>query len=769
MKVSPRTRRSAKIGLLAGAAGAVVAGGLAHAESRPVSQITVSASPGYAAAKAAANPAPPPADDGLAGGGFYLEADELTQDDINHIVTARGGVEARYNGRVLRAEQVEYNSVTGVVIARGKVQVINQDGTAQFADAITLDKDMTEGIAIGFSTRLTGNVKIAAASAQRESETATELRNAIYTPCEVCAENGKQNPTWSIRAKRVIQDRKRHIVYYQHAVIQVFGVGVLYLPAFWTADPEVERKSGFMMPLVTFSQKRGLTYQQPYYQVITKSQDLMITPQINTKVNPFLNLQWRRRFYSGGLDVRAGYTYERDFDSHGDRLGSLTSRSYILSGGAFDIDDHWRWGFTGERASDDLIFDKYDIGDVFRERGLYATDDRRLISQLFAIRQDSNSYLSIAAISVQGLRPTDNDRTFPSIAPLIEGRYEPQSAILGGRLRLQGSAVILDRDRSPDNPLLPGIDSRRATLQGDWRRAFTLTNGLRIEPFLQARGDVFSLRDLPAPGPTSADIRRGFGTVGVDLSFPMIKQAGGVTYVIEPLAQVAISPDTRLDPRIPNEDSVVWEFDETNLFQVNKSPGFDLYEGGQRVNLGGRATLEWEDGRTASFLVGRSFRNGADPALPLRTGLQTASSDYILAAEATPFKGIRLFSRWRLDSGTLAIRRLEAGGDFATSWAQGYVRYLQEDETPTAGKVKGLDFRGDVYATKHWGLTLYGVRDIDDGAWRRRDIGIVYRDDCVRLEVVYRRDETFNRILGPNDSVVIRLTLATLGNSGYSR
>jgi LPS-assembly protein len=74
-----------------------------------------------------------------------------------------------------------------------------------------------------------------------------------------------------------------------------------------------------------------------------------------------------------------------------------------------------------------------------------------------------------------------------------------------------------------------------------------------------------------------------------------------------------------------------------------------------------------------------------------------------------------------------------------------------------------------VFATKHWGLTLYGVRDIDQGAWRRRDIGLVYRDDCLRMEVVYRRDETTNRILGPNDSVVIRLTLATLGNSGYRR
>jgi len=34
--------------------------------------------------------------------------------------------------------------------------------------------------------------------------------------------------------------------------------------------------------------------------------------------------------------------------------------------------------------------------------------------------------------------------------------------------------------------------------------------------------------------------------------------------------------------------------------------------------------------------------------------------------------------------------------------------------------------------------------------------------------VIYRHNETFNSTLGPSTSVVLRLSLATLGNSGYS-
>jgi LPS-assembly protein len=731
-------------------------------------------------------PAAPPAapiDDGLKGGGFYLEADRLIQDDANKRFTAEGSVEARYKGRVLRADHVVYDSTSGIVTARGHVKILNPDGTSQFADAITLDKDMSEGVAVGFSTRLQDHVKIAAASAIRQSADVTELDRVIFTPCEVCAENGQSTPTWSIKARKVIEDHKKQTVYFQDAVIQVKGVGILFLPAFWTADPTAVRKSGFLLPLVTISGERGFSYQQPYYQVITPSADITITPQINTEVNPFLNIDYRQRFYSGVMDIRAGYTYDQDFTSGGDKFGPLTSRSYILGSGVFNIDKNWLWGFTAERTSDKLIFDKYSVPNVFTDqgltdRGLYAADDRRLISQLYVVRQDQLSYLSVAAISVQGLRapigttPGDDQSTFPTVAPLIEARYELPQDILGGRLRLDGSAVVLTRAQAPDDAGLPGaspipgLDSRRATVGIDWQRTLTLANGLRIQPFIEGRTDFYNVSDL-APGPSNATITRAFGYAGANISYPLIKNANGVTWVLEPLAQIEVAPNTKLDPRIANEDSQVWEFDETNLFDVNRSPGYDLYEGGQSITLGGRASVFLPDGRRGFFLVGRRFGTGDDLAIPERTGLQTALSDYIIAFEATPVHGVGLFSRWRLDSNTLAINRMESGIDFATGRVSGYVSYLQEAESPTGFPLKSIDIHGEAFATKHWGVTGYAI--VDDGAWRRRDIGVIYKDDCVRVELLYRHDETFNGTLGPSTSVVFRLSLATLGNSSYNQ
>src|SRR3989338_3535563 len=346
------------------------------------------------------SPPPPPVataeDDGLGARGFYLESDLLIQDDGNQMVTARGDVEIRYRGRTLRAGEVTYDIKSGVITARENVVIIDPSGGVSFANAMILDEEMRAGVAEGFSARLANNVKIAAATAVRRSDTVNELNKAIYTPCEICAADPTHPQTWSIRADKVVQDRDKQVIYYRNAVIELFGVPVFYAPVFWHPDPTAERKSGLLPPQIVASARRGLSYEQPYAWIISPSEDLFISPQLNTNVNPFLNFQWRRRFTNGQINARVGYTYERDLDGDGDRIGELTSRSYVLADGAFDLENHWRWGFAAERASEDLVFDKYDVGNVYAQRGLVASDDKRLTSQVYAVRQDERSYFSIA-------------------------------------------------------------------------------------------------------------------------------------------------------------------------------------------------------------------------------------------------------------------------------------------------------------------------------------------------------------------------------------
>lgn len=775
--------------------------------------------------------------DGLAKDGLYMQAQTIIEDEDSGTLTARGSVEARYQGRTLRADEIVYETATGLVTARGNALIVNADGSIQYADTIELDEDLRAGVVTGFATRGQQNQKLAAATAIRRSETLNELTNAIFTACDICNDEGEpKTPTWTIQADQVVQDRDAKVVYYRNAVLKAFDVPVFYAPVFWHADPTAERASGLLTPKVSLSDRRGFSYEQPYLWVISPYQDLVISPQINADVNPFLNLDWRKRFFSGAIEARAGYTYERDvqngggiYDVDGDLIrdgetefGEDRHRSYVLASGRFDVDENWRWGFGLERVSDKGVFDKYEIGDVYEERGLFSADTRRLVTQAYAERQTDSSYVSIAAMSFQSLVPTqglrsngvpyltfERDEALPVVGPLIEARWDPQTPILGGRLRLLGSGVLLTRELAPEalrNPALTeqtarGVDAGRATLQADWRRTITTRAGLRVEPFLVARGDVYNFKDLPVAGPfanTTEDetVTRGFATAGVEISYPLIRRGERSSIIIEPIAQLAISPE--YDSPLPvqnavsgvryNEDSTVTAFDETNLFRTNRAPGFDIYEGGARLSVGVRATADWGDGRRARLLIGRTFRDeeqrqflvakrdpltgqaeivGGQPVLVDASGLASKNSDWVIAADVTPLPNLNVWGRARVDEGLKDVARAEAGGYVAFDRFTGGFAYLKDTSEVTGSRVSDLTLFARAFATDNWGVGVVSVIDREQDVERRRELSLIYRDECTWLEIVYQREETFAVGGRPTESIQLRLNLATLGAAGY--
>jgi LPS-assembly protein len=708
-----------------------------------------------------------------------LEA-EVVSRSPQGVVTAEGQVEGRYKDRSLRARELSYDEANHVISGRD-VTIVDDLGNAEWARSMTFNEDLNSGVAQGFAAQQ-GQAKFAADSAIRYSQNLNELNRAIFTPCDICRQDGSpKEPTWSVSADQIVQDRDKKLVFYRNAVIRVKGVPIFWTPLFWHADPQADYVSGLLAPRFQQTRRRGFSYEQPYLWAISPYQDLVLSPQFNTEVAPFLNGEWRKRFYSGMIDARFGYTYDQDFNSGGLKFGDDRTKAYVLASGAFKPDSDWTWGFSAERVQDKLLFDEYSIRQIYRTRGIFLSDDRRLLSQLYAVRQDQRSYLSVAMLSFQslrplvnlpanafGIRPFEDDDTLPEVAPLIEGRYEPQGPILGGRLRLRGGGVLLTRKESTlANGLgsgQPGIDSGRATLEADWRSSMTFSSGLRVEPFADVRGDYYRVTDLTAQTDTTS---RFLPTVGIDFSLPFVRSFGRTGVILEPIVQIALSPDPKVYPDIPNEDSLAFDFNDTNLFDYNRSPGFDLYEGGQRMNVGLRASADWGGGHDVQLVVGQSFRREADPNIPARSGLRGRSSDYIIAAEARPITGVSFYTKARLDDRTLDVHRIEFGADLTTDRVSGHVRYLREDEDFAGVFREDVEVQGDAFLTAHWGVSVNAIDDLATSTWRKKTAGIVYRDECTRLDVIYERNE--RPVLGgrSSDSIMVRLSLAINGDARY--
>lgn len=803
---------------------------------------------------------PPLPDDGLGEDGAFITADEVTSPEEN-IMLARGKVEMRWEGRLIRADEVRYDQSTGKTVASGHVQTINPDGSVQYADRLEVDNEHAAGTGERIAYIDTENTKLFANKVERIDEQTNRLSEVIFTPCELCVKNNvTQEPTWHIQAGSITQDKKRRVVIYRNAIIKAKGIPVFYMPILWHADVTAKRSSGFLMPKPGYSQRRGATLEVPYLWAVSPYTDIIISPEFSSNLNPLLNLEVHRKFYSGDLHTRFGVTNERFFDNKGRKWGESDNRGYMLLDGKFDINEDWRWNFTAQRVWDKTgpgllswsgpdaapisqaiavdqpisnFYERYKIHEGFPYAGDFSSNSRRLISQINLVRQTDTAFFSASLISFQSLalvQPgyrispdlatspmlylAERDRTQPAVAPMIDAYWSPDQEILGGRLTLSANAVSIIRKARPSFDIFPiedlvtrdasgnivqdnrgPVDTARANIGLSWRRDMITPGGVKIAPFLEARQDEYWLRDYYAasyPIPTgqkdSRRVSRSLGTVGLDVSYPLLRKFSGLTMVIEPIAQLALSPDSQIEPFLTNEDSNTFEVDATTLFKVNRSPGFDLYEGGKRLNMGLKTQLSYDSGLRVSTLLGRGFRQNPEENFyrTYRVGNRTykydssslaeTKSDWVVQAEVDTGKGLRLYTRQRIgDDGS--VRRSESGASYFSASTQLTIRhqydktgpvFLDDGRIDATEKYHDLQLFGQHFFTSNWGVSGQISRDMLRERWLRSEASIIYKDDCARFELVYQRDETalLQTIPGKaSESISVRISLATLAPS----
>ncbi len=685
-----------------------------------------------------------------------LEADRVYELREENSIVAEGNVEALYQGRTLRADRLIYNRTTEKVRANGNVIIIDTDGSQQFAEEVEVGSNLTDGYAIGFSARLAEGATVAANSAVRRPDGINALEQVIYTSCEVCEEN--KTPTWSIRARRAVLDEESQMISYRDAVVEVGGIPVFYLPYLAHPDPNSERRSGLLIPNVGVSSKLGTFYKQPYYWAISEHSDLTIAPLLSANVNPLLNLEYRKRFYSGALKIETSFTNEADFDGDGERFGEEKFRGHIYANGAFAITPEWLWGFAVESQTDDLYDRRYDIDGQTDKRGLYSNQPRRLLSQLFAVGQGDDYYADVAVLKSQGLRGVDDASRLPVISPLL---YAEKNYDLGsyGFANVNVSSAVLTRD--------VGADSQRVSAGAEWRDFNLLPGGITFEPFAEIRGDYYALDEAVSGKP---DVTRAVGNAGAKIAYPMVRPGENIDIMLEPAIMGAWGFTNANDPAIPVEDSQLYEFDESNLYQANGFDNFDLYEGDGKLSAGLTARAIWKNGTELSTTVGRRWRSRNDPTFDVASNLDGTTSDWVASASLDLGENLQLSSRVRLDDEDLALNRLDLRGSTSFSRFRAVGQYYKIDTriSPTGQPDEGIYLQGEVRVTDSYSLIFGQLRDIANDIDAKQEIGIAYSDDCSRFELIYSRNELIDRTLGPSENIQFRFTLKSLGNFGSS-
>lgn len=694
-----------------------------------------------------------------------FEATTLEYDSENDVVTARGDVVLRSEDQSVRADAVSWNRRTGIIMANGNVRVVDADGNQLYSSSIELNDKFEAGAMEDLLLALREGGRLAAESGQRGADGTVTLNRAAYTACAVTDTEGcPKNPSWRITAERVVYDPEERRIRFRGAYLELFGLRLLPLPRL-AVRTDGGAVSGFLVPDVRLSRSNGLEVSGEYYLRFADNKDLTLGAYVYTEAPPMASAKWRHLIDDGAYQVTAYGTYSRRIsDFTGTPTSETDFRGYIFANGTFQLDPNWSVSTSIRRATDRTFLRRYDI----------SLDDR-LRSLVDIERIDADSYLQIAGYATQTLRINQPQGQVPVALPVIDYRRRMDDPLLGGTIQLQANTLAIARNL--------GQDTQRAFASARWDLRKITELGQVIQLTALARGDVYHSdeNELTAtaiyrgnPGWQT----RGVALAAVDLQWPFAGPALGGTQVLTPRVQIVATPPIR-NLAIPNEDARAIDLEDSNLFALNRFPGYDRIEDGVRVTYG----FDWEltrPGWRVRTTLGQSYRLDSDnPVLIDGTGISERVSDFVGRTEVRFKDFVSLTHRYRLDKDSLAIRRNEFDatvGSRRTYIELGYLR-LNRD---IAQGIEDLQDREEVrVATRvafadYWSLFGAGVFNLTD---RNEDptltsdgfqplrtrLGVAYQDDCLELGFTWRRDYVDQGDARRGDTFQVYFSLRNLG------
>jgi len=688
-----------------------------------------------------------------------VSADNVGYDEDKGLVIAEGNVEISQGDRVLMADKVTYNQNTGVVTASGDVSLMEPTGEIVFAEDVELTDDMREGVILNFRMLFPDDTKVAANSAVRTGGNRTEMSRAVFSPCRLCEDDPTAPPLWQVKARKVVHDQESHDIVYHDATLEMFGLPVAYTPYLSHPDPTVDRRTGLLAPSFGADSQLGQIARTPVFFVLDDDKDLTLTPIFTTRERAALAAEYRQRLVDGEFEISGSFTrVERDDPSPGE--SDEQNRGHIFSEGRLDLDSIWRAGWDVGWTTDDTYLRRYDFN--FRDDVAERNDVITSTAWIEGFR--GRNHAQLTGFHFQGLREEDDDDTTPIVLPLATYSLVGEPTREHGRWEADMSLVGIQR--------VDGTNSRRLSFDAGWLAPFTTDGGhifelsghaLAAAYWVEDADNLATQRDETFSGITG----RVFPQVKAEWRYPLVRELGNVRHLIEPRVAVIAGPNASDRFEIPNEDSRDFEFDTSNLFDMNRFTGIDRVDGGQRVAYGLRTAFFGDRGGSSEFFVGQAAQLNPSSDLGDGSGVEDNLTDIVGRVSIDPADFMDINYRFRIDKDTLRARRNELGASVflgPATLSTNYFFFAGNQVNPEFGDREEIFGSADLRLTEYWSVNGRTRHDLtENGGVLNWGFGARYEDECLTFVADFSRNFTRDRDFDPSNRVFFQIIFKHLG------
>ncbi len=242
-------------------------------------------------------------------GAVSLKADSLTYRKADDTYRAVGDVHLEWDDLKLVADSALLRQSDNTAEAEGGI-VLTTDGDILHADKMTLNLENQSGeITNGSILMKRGNFHILGRKMIKTGPEDYRIESGSFTPCD------GDVPSWKFSAASIDVTLGRYVTG-KNAVFYIRDVPVLYLP-YIIFPLKTERQSGFLLPKVGTSTKKGFTLNIPYYWAVSPSQDITFNLDVQSKRGAGTGLDYRYIRKTGSEGSFRGYLI---YDTSRDRF-----------------------------------------------------------------------------------------------------------------------------------------------------------------------------------------------------------------------------------------------------------------------------------------------------------------------------------------------------------------------------------------------------------------------------------------------------------------
>ena len=661
-----------------------------------------------------------------------LIADEIKINQAGELV-ASGAVTVWYEDRKVTASSITYASQNDKLIIRGPIRIIDNQSTMILGDQAELSEDLKVGIIKSAKIILGYQVQIAAAKVLQKDARYSEAFNIAATSCHVCI---NKTPLWQIRARKIVQDKFEKQIYFEHAQLRVLDIPVFYLPFMRLPDPSLKRATGFLAPKLKTSSVLNTGIKIPYFIRLNKHKDFTITPFYSPKTKT-IEYRYRQAYTSGFMLIEGALTR--------DALIPNKNRGYILSDTSLILQNGYNLGIQLQAVSDPSYLFEYDFAQL-----------DRLNTKLELSRSMRYQNSEVKLSNYHSLRENENNATQPTLVAegAIESRLNPD--MIKGEIGLEANFLKsyrysdLNNDGPDSDTLVDGYDTTRLSLLSNWDHGWEIANGIILHFENEFGLSQYYVQQHADIGPKATRMF-GVGAVGLRWPWYRINSNGGIG-VVEPQIQLVRSVSS--NSAVPNDDSTQVEFDEGNLFRLNRAPGLDLIENGSRLNVGLAGSQFMDSGSNLSWKIGRVLRSEALSTFPSGSGLSNSISDWLLATNFQQKNGIELINRALIASDGV-VTKSETSLKVNRNQHQiraTHVELTKDSNISQNQSLSSVTLEWNYNLNSNWRSDSKFQFDSNIGRLSKLELGLRYENECVNVDLSSSRSfSTSNTLIDKTD------------------